>query len=60
MILYLGSSAAAKLLVEEAESAVLAAHLDAAVVAGDQVVSCVLLETGCVGSRCGSASPRLR
>ena len=45
MILYLESSAAAKLLVEEAESAVLAAHLDAAVGAGDQVVSCVLLET---------------
>ena len=45
MILYLESSAAVKLLVEEAESAALAAHLDAAVVAGDQVVSCVLLET---------------
>ena len=43
---YLESSAAAKLLLGEAESAVLAAHLDAAVVAGDQVVSCVLLETG--------------
>ena len=45
MILDLESSAAAALLVEEPESAVPAAHRDAAVVAGDQVVSCVLLET---------------
>ena len=44
MILDLESSAAATLLVDEAESAAPAAHLDVAVVAGDQVVSCVLLE----------------
>lgn len=45
MILYLESSAAAKLLVEEPESGALAAHLDAEVASGGRVVSCVLLET---------------
>ena len=45
MTLDLESPAAATLLVEEAESAALSAHWDAAVVAGDHVVSCVLLET---------------
>lgn len=45
MILYLESSAAAKLLVDEPESSALARHLDDAVAHGDTVVSCVLLET---------------
>ncbi|UZJ24865.1 type II toxin-antitoxin system VapC family toxin [Rhodococcus antarcticus] len=45
MILYLEASAAAKLLVDEAESVALAAHLDAEVGRGGRVVSCVLLET---------------
>jgi predicted nucleic acid-binding protein len=45
VILYLESSAAAKLLVEEPESSALAAFLDAEVGSGGRVVSCVLLET---------------
>lgn len=45
MILYVETSAAAKLLVEEAESERAAARLDEAVAAGDTVLSCVLLET---------------
>lgn len=45
MTAYIGSSAAVKLLVEEAESDVLAQHVDAVVDAGDRLVSSVLLET---------------
>lgn len=45
MILYLETSAAAKLLVEEAESAALSDYLDSAADGGDMVVSSVLTET---------------
>lgn len=44
-LVYLGTSAAAKLLVEERESAALAAWLDARVAAGGTVLSSLLLET---------------
>jgi len=42
---YLETSAAAKLLVEEVESAALAWHLDELVAAGVRIISSVLLET---------------
>lgn len=45
MIVYVESSAAAKLLVDEPESAALAQFLDDLVVGGATVVSCCLLET---------------
>ncbi len=45
VILYIDTSAAAKLLVEEDASARLATHLDVAVAADDTVVSSMLLET---------------
>ena len=45
MILYIETSAAAKLLVDEPASSRLAARLDSAVDAGDAVLSSMLLET---------------
>lgn len=45
MTVYVESSAAAKLLVEEAESAAVAAYLDAGIAAGEPLVSSMLLET---------------
>lgn len=45
MILYIETSAAAKLLVEEPASVRLAARLDGAVAAGDDLLSSMLLET---------------
>ena len=45
MILYVDTSAAMKLVVEEAESAALAEHLEKAIGAGDSLVSSLLLHT---------------
>lgn len=45
MIIYVETSAAGKLLVEESESGALSSFLDDAVARGDQLASCLLLET---------------
>ncbi|MDT7658661.1 MAG: hypothetical protein QOF38_3376, partial [Pseudonocardiales bacterium] len=45
MILYVETSAAAKLIIEEPESSRLAAHLDRAVDQDDGLLSSMLLET---------------
>ena len=45
MILYVDTSAAMKLVVDEAESAALAEHLERAIAGGDSLVSSLLLHT---------------
>lgn len=57
MRIYLDASAAAKLLIEEAESATLAARLDAWAEAGETLLSSLLLETDlrCLATRVGLA-----
>ena len=59
MIHYVDTSAALKLLVEEAESGELAAVLDAAAHAGDRLVASMLLftELHCAARRRGTGSP---
>jgi predicted nucleic acid-binding protein len=55
LIIYLDTSAALKLVVEETESTAVAEYLSAAVRRGDQLVASMLLytELHCAGKRCG-------